>query len=93
MYNPMPEEVPCSTTRIFRYTMTHGSLDGFPMMPKVQSSSIEFILDESVRINKRRYHTSHLYTGFIFEFLGQLNSVANSGRFESGPITLYLGGL
>lgn len=48
---------------------------------------------ESVGIDRRRYHTSHLCAGFIFESLGQLNSVANSGRFESGPITLYLGGL
>lgn len=47
----------------------------------------------SLKENTRRYHTSHLWTGFIFESLGQLNSIVNSGRFESGPITLYLGGL
>jgi len=51
------------------------------------------VLEELVKINKRRYHTSHLCTGFIVEFLGQSNSFANSGKFESDPITLYLGGL
>jgi len=51
--------------------------------------SIESPMDGSIR----HYHTSHLWAGFIFALFWQLNSLVNSNRFESGPLTLYLGGL
>lgn len=39
------------------------------------------------------YQTSHLSRGFIFDPSGQLNSLANSGRLESDPMTRKFGGL
>lgn len=77
--------------RVSRYATACGSLDGLPVTPKILF--VRTVLDESVGINRRRYHTSHLCAGFIFEFLGQLNSFENSSIFDSGPITLNFGGL
>ena len=34
------------------------------------------------------YHKSHLFSGFIGEFLGQLNAVAKCSLFDTAPITL-----
>lgn len=38
------------------------------------------------------YHTSHFLMGFILEPAGQLNSVANSFKFERGPMTRNFSG-
>lgn len=41
---------------------------------------------------KSIYQTSHFSLGFIFEPSGQLNSSANSGRFDKEPMTRKFGG-
>lgn len=59
-----------------------------------RNDAIVFHIDNGFSRGKNgmHYHTSHLWIGFIREPSGQLNSAANSGRFESDPITLYFDG-